>query len=72
MGWCSGGTHVFDEMCGAILSEEHPDKKQVLIALIDALHGNDWDCEPDSKYWDHPLVREIFKEKYPNWFVEDE
>jgi hypothetical protein len=61
MGWCSG-TVVFDAVCGALLSEDKPDKKYAIKALIEALTDNDWDCEPDSEYWDHPLVKECFCE----------
>jgi len=61
MGWCSG-TVVFDAVCDALLSEEAPDKKYAIKALIAALTDNEWDCEPESEYWNHPLVKECFCE----------
>lgn len=61
MGWCSG-TVVFDAVCDALLSEDKPDKKYAIKALIDALCDMDWDCENESDYWDHPLVKECFIE----------
>ncbi len=72
MGWCSG-TAVFDGMCEVILKDDSSpaSKKKLLKALIRQLHKQDWDCEHDSEYWDHPLVREIFKKQFPEWF-EDE
>lgn len=60
MGWCSG-TIVFDNVCHGLLDEK-ADKKQVLTALVETLKEMDWDCEYDSEYIDHPLVREVFIE----------
>lgn len=72
MGWCSG-TRVFDAVAKALLSEnEELDKKQVLKYVILALQDADWDCEQDSDYWDHPLVREVFMELEPEWFEDEE
>lgn len=69
MGWGSG-TEVFDAVAKVILTGEK-DQKKLLSALIDALEDRDWDCPDDSRYWKHPLVREIFKEKNPEWFEEE-
>lgn len=60
MGWCSG-TVVFDAVCDALLGEDKEvDKKYALRALIDVLHDEDWDCESESEYFNHPLVKEAF------------
>ena len=40
--------------------------------MINTLQNMDWDCERDSAYWDHPLVKEVFHEEYPEWFDEDD
>ena len=70
MGWCSA-TEIFDTVAEALLSDEPVDKKEALMTLAETLRDNDWDCEQDSEYWDHPIVQEIFKELEPEWF-EDE
>lgn len=70
MGWCSA-TEIFDKVASVILSDEPIDKKRALLTVIEALQDNDWDCEMDSDYWDHPLVREIFMELEPEWFEDD-
>ena len=70
MGWCSG-TEVFDAVAGALLDDKPVDKKTVLKNLIETLQDKDWDCESDSDYWEHPIIREIFMELEPDWFDED-
>lgn len=70
MGWCSA-TEIFDTVASILLSDKPVDKKEVLMVLAEALRDKDWDCENDSFYWDHPVVREIFIELEPEWF-EDE
>jgi len=55
-----------------ILTEEPLDKKKFLKVIIKSLKEGDWDTEQDSDYWDHPLVREVFKELYPHWFDEED
>ena len=70
MGWCSG-TEVFDAVAGALLDDKPVDKKTVLKNLIETLQDKDWDCESDSDYWEHPIIREIFIELEPDWFDED-
>lgn len=67
MGWCSA-TIIFDKVVGALLDDK--DKKEAIKALIEALEDNDWDCQSDSDYFDHPLIKEIFKELHPSWFEE--
>ena len=71
MGWCSA-TEIFDSVAGALLDDKPFDKKQVLRKLIGALEDGDWDCQYESKYFNHPLVKEIFKELHPRWFEEDD
>lgn len=71
MGWCSGTT-IFDKVVEYILESKDIDKKELIRVLVNALFAQDWDCEGDSKYWKHPLVREVFAEMYPDWFKEEE
>lgn len=71
MGWCSG-TIVFDKVCDLLLSDEKIDKKEFLDSLICELWDLEWDCEQESEYWDHPLVQEVFKERRPEWFEDEE
>lgn len=68
MGWCSA-TQIFDDMAEFILSTNEPDgkKRAVLGKLIDVLEENDWDCQSDSRYFDHPLVNALFREAHPRW-----
>lgn len=70
MGWCSG-TQVFDPICEALFGDEPLDRKALLKEVIDALESNDWDCQQDSAYWDHPLVQEVMRELHPSWFEDD-
>ena len=71
MGWCSG-TEVFDSVAETLLSDKPVDKKRVLKELIRTLEYMDWDCQGDSEYWSHPLVREIFLELHRDWFEEED
>jgi len=71
MGWCSG-TEVFDAVAEAVLEEGEMDAKEILMIVAEVLRNNDWDCENDSYYWDHPVVQEIFHELEPEWFEDDE
>lgn len=78
MGWCSG-TGVFDEVCAALLLEPSKRKnakrklktelseevKITIKALIIVLENLDWDCQQESSFWKHPLVRQCFKEIHP-------
>lgn len=66
MGWCSG-TVVFDAVMDAVLKPE-TDRAVMLRTLIDALEDMDWDCQQDSEYWEHPIVRQVMQEKHPDWF----
>jgi hypothetical protein len=74
MGWC-GGTDVFDSICGTLLK---PGKftplarREVLLAVINALEDHDWDCQQDSAYYEHSDVRKVMKQLHPHWDWEDE
>ena len=73
MGWCSG-TNIFDAVTEALLEEKDNkpvDVKKVLTVLTYVLEDNDWDCQSDSDYYEHPIVQEIMKKRHPKWF-EDE
>lgn len=68
MGWASG-TAVFDLICDAIL-QDAPRKlieEEMIRALITALESHDWDCQQDSRYWKHPLVRKVMQGLHPEW-----
>ena len=69
MGWCSA-TELFDKLCD-VLFDAKSDKEPVLKSFITALEDADWDCQVDSKYWDHPLIQKIFRELHPDWFEEE-
>lgn len=68
MGWCSG-TEVFDNVAKFVLKSNLPDrdKEDCLTALAEALEEQDWDCQNDSEFWEHPIVRNIMKELHPDW-----
>lgn len=69
MGWCSG-TVVFDAAVKAII-DPNANKKYAIKALIEALEDLDWDCQTDSDYWEHPLVKECFIELgRKDWYEE--
>ena len=59
MGWCSA-TYLFDNIVGALLGKDKIDTKEVIKNLINTLEEGDWDCQQDSDYYDHPVVKEIF------------
>lgn len=66
MGWCSG-TEIFDKVVKAILEPKKIDKKEVIKEIITAFEDRDWDCQADSEYINHPLVKEAFIELDPDW-----
>lgn len=71
MGWCSG-TVVFDAAVEAIL-DPNADKKYAIKALIEAFEYADWDCQNESDYFEHPLVKECFIELgRADWYEEEE
>lgn len=71
MGWCSG-TVIFDVVAEAVLSEKPINKQAVIEVLIAALEDGDWDCQSESAYWDHPVVRAAFMKSSPHWFEDDD
>lgn len=61
MGWCSG-TEIFNTVVEALLEGEVTNKdKKTIGELIVALEGNDWDCQRDSEWWYHPVVKEVYR-----------
>lgn len=68
MGWCSATT-IFDAMCKYLLESTRPDEEKVadLKVLAEQLEDGDWDCQQDSDYYDHPVVRRVFQELHPDW-----
>lgn len=62
MGWCSA-TVIFDTLCEALIYDtDDVDKLKLLKVLINILWENDWDCEYDSSFITHPLVKQAFIE----------
>ena len=74
MGWCSG-TELFDSICECIFEEtKSEDKKKLIKTIIDKFWNMDWDCEYDSAYFNHPIVKQAFIEldsKYKEYFEEE-
>jgi hypothetical protein len=70
MGWYSG-TKVFDPVVRKLLSMATitpDDQQELIVALIDALEERDWDCQSNSAYYEHPLVKAALLELHPDWF----
>ena len=70
MGWCSG-TEIFDEVCSILLSPKPIDTHEALVKVIKCLEDGDWDCQSDSKFWDHSQVISAMQEVHPSWFEEE-
>jgi hypothetical protein len=68
MGW-SSGTEIFDPVVKKILNAGLTDKEKTVIIkeLIVRLTDADWDTECESLYFEHPLVKKIFKKLNPEW-----
>lgn len=63
MGWCCGGTEIFDTVCKQVLDNKdvtEKTQKRIIKKLYAVLQDHDWDCESDSLYVSHPIVKEIF------------
>lgn len=76
MGW-SSATEIFDAVVDGILSTKATDieKKVVIKILIRELLSKDWDCESESDFFNHPLVKECFIEidkRYVEYYEEGE
>jgi hypothetical protein len=68
MGFCSG-TDIFDPVVGWILENLKDEALQLgaIRVLIIALEDHDWDCQDDSRWSNHPVVRRVMRELHPNW-----
>jgi len=66
MGWCSG-TETFDVAVKMVLDEELSAEEKI-ERLINAWWKQDWDCEGDSQYWNHPIVQPVFRRLAPAYF----
>lgn len=73
MGWC-GGTDIFDPVVKIVLAAEMPEetKFNIIRALTESLGDQDWDCESESAYYEHSLVRRVFVDLYPDWFADED
>lgn len=71
MGWCNG-TEIFDVVCAGLLEDPPASKEEILKDLIEVLEDEDWDCQNESAYFEHPLVQAAFKDLHPNWFEDNE
>ena len=72
MGFCSG-TDIFDPVIKVIIESTNADisptsKVVVVKSLINALEDHDWDCQDDSTYYNHPIVKQAMRELHPDWF----
>jgi hypothetical protein len=68
MGWCSG-TPIFDAVAKFVIESSQPEqaKVDVLKTLAEAMENEDWDCQDDSDYRDHPIVKRVLHELHPDW-----
>lgn len=74
MGW-NGGTAIFDAVTGEVFSFPRLPTEaitDILHVLVDALEDQDWDTHNESQYWNTPIVRQLFQERNPEWFADDE
>jgi hypothetical protein len=58
MGWCSA-TRIFDPICNFVVAKSSAPKKEKIAFLkliIRKLQEDDWDCESESDFWEHPIV----------------
>jgi hypothetical protein len=70
MGWCSA-TEIFDNVVSGLVGDSKLSKEKIIENLVCALEDGDWDCQSDSAYVDHPLVRKVFEKRYPGMYEED-
>lgn len=74
MGFCGTPTHIFDAVVNHLVehSTATDEENRLLIkVLAEVLESEDWDCQFDSDYYDHPLVSAVFKEMHPEWDDEE-
>lgn len=73
MGWCSG-TEVFDSVTDSVIRCYDQGYINIIAVtyiingLIKALEDQDWDCQSDSQFYNHPIVCSCFKVIHPKWF----
>jgi len=60
-------TSVSVETAGEV-STTHAPRRQ----LADAMENEDWDCQGDSAYYDHPIIKRVWKDLDPDWEDWDE
>lgn len=70
MGW-SSGVLILDEVAKALLGNITPSSEKIvknaLKTLIIALENQDCDSIDNSRYMQHPIMREILRELHPDW-----
>jgi hypothetical protein len=68
MGFCSG-TQIFDDVLDFVLNSKmsKDDQYDVVLHLAKALEDHDWDCQDESRHWEHKLVHRAFLELNPDW-----
>ena len=72
MGWCSA-TGIFDDICSAIFDKDgYIEIEDVIKTLIEVLELNDWDCQTDSEFYDHPVVNKVLRALHPEWFEKED
>lgn len=69
MGFGSG-IEIFDKAVKPLL-EKPIDQRKAIKALVEALADKDWDTEGDSWYADHPVVKEVYAEVWPQFYGPD-
>lgn len=70
MGWCSG-TEIFDVVAKHV-TKKHLNRDALLEELIGVMWDHDWDCECESEYVNHPLIRKAFLNLDPNTSLYDQ
>jgi hypothetical protein len=68
MGWCSG-TLIFDKMAEFVINSPQSEVQKVatLAYLAESLENEDWDCQQDSRFYDHPIVKRVMRQLHPDW-----
>ncbi len=71
MGWCSG-TEIFDKVADFVLHSvfagNEATRQYTLEVLVSALEDHDWDCQDDSQFIEHPIVKKVMRQLHPDWF----
>ena len=68
MGWCSA-TSIFDAMAKYVIDSPQTDDQKIaaLAKLAQTLESEDWDCQQDSSFYEHPIVKRVFRQLHPDW-----